>query len=231
MAVTITWAVFPEGSTPDGAFFYSNYRWWAAFEREMFEQGLVYEADHLYEELPTWDEFNVPDDPEGTEEFRAWEQAVEPMLWKEDPEPFGLPWHKVDSCEGHVLTPREIEAALAKASVSPRTFDKEDLVDTWREWLAFLRRAATEGGGARVSMGVEMGAGYRPKVPEEWKKERGEVLLHQAVRIFYSDKAVAKRREELLVFAKMHADDQAVQDQVAGYMEVLAIEEDAAKGS
>jgi dGTP triphosphohydrolase len=78
--------------------------------------------------------------------------------------------------------------------------------------------------------GVVMELGYHPGVPEEWKK-RGEVLLHQAVRIFYSDKAVPTRRDELLAFAKAHANDQAVQDQVAGYMEALAMEEDAAKGS
>lgn len=72
MGVTISWAVFPDGGPePEGSFFFPGYKMWAALQREMCAQGLVYEADHLYEDLPTWDEFGVPDDPDGTEELRA----------------------------------------------------------------------------------------------------------------------------------------------------------------
>jgi hypothetical protein len=101
--------------------FYPGYDGWEDLQREMFVQGLVYEADHLYEDVPDWDEFGVPDDPEGTAEFRAWEQACEPILRAQDPQPPGLPWHKLDSGDGHVLTPPEIEAA-ARASI-PGTQD------------------------------------------------------------------------------------------------------------
>lgn len=166
MGVTVSWADFPNGLVPDDAFFWPGYRGWGALQHEMVAQGIVYEADHLYEELPTWDEFNVPDDPDGTPELRAWEEAIEPLLRREDPEPLGLPWHKLDSGDGHVLTPREIKVALSRASTIPTTLADERLVALWGEWLDFVRRAATAGGGARVDVGVQ--PGWLSHVPREW---------------------------------------------------------------
>jgi hypothetical protein len=170
VGVSVSWAVFPEGPTPDGALFYPGYEGWMTLQYEMVAQGLVYEADHLYQDVPDWDDFDVPDDPEGTAEFRAWEEACEPILWARDPKPEGLPWHKLDSGDGHVLTPSEIDVALARASTTPVTLEGDRLTRFWREWLDFLGRAAAEGGGARVDVGVQ--PGWLSHIPSEWKQER-----------------------------------------------------------
>jgi hypothetical protein len=139
----------------------------------MFVQGLVYEGDHLYQELPEWEEFDVPDDPDGTEEYRAWEEARAPILRAEDADPPGLPWHKIDSGVGHVLTPREIGVALEKACPVPKIL-LGDLAATWRDWLEFLRRAAERGNGARVDVGGEIG--YLTHPPQEWRWESSNQL-------------------------------------------------------
>ena len=167
MGVTISWAICPE-HPPEAAFFFLGFADWGQLQREMCMQGLVYEASHLWEPLPDWDEFDVPDDPEGTPELRAWEQAVEPLLRREDADPPGLPWHKIDSPDGHVLSQAEIAAALAKASATPLTLADEGLLELWRDWLAFLRLAATNGGGASVTVGADTGSLTHP--PDEWMK-------------------------------------------------------------
>jgi hypothetical protein len=44
-----------------------------------------------------------------------------------------------------------LDAALAHASLVPLTLpDDEDFCGFWKSWLAYLRQAATEGGGARI---------------------------------------------------------------------------------
>lgn len=44
---------------------------------------------------------------------------------------------------GSRVPPGAVDAALARASLTPQTLDDEKL---WRDWLAFLRGAAENGG-------------------------------------------------------------------------------------
>jgi hypothetical protein len=61
----------------------------------------------------------------------------------------GLPGYKLSSNDGWLLTPREIDAALAKVSESPRTWPADfdgRFPAYWGEFLTFLRNAREHGG-------------------------------------------------------------------------------------
>ena len=132
--MTLSWADFPEGErAPEGSILFLRFPGWLELQHEMVVQGMTYEALHPYEDLPTWEEFGVPDDPDGTDEFRDWEEAVEPLLRRSDPQPPGLPWHKLNSPDGHVLARAEIRVGLAHASPDPITQTADDFATFWRD--------------------------------------------------------------------------------------------------
>jgi len=157
MGFDIWWARLTEedAEPPEGAYFRAASSGWGELVDEMTRQGMTYETP-FPESRPQWEDYGVETDEDGepdesSDAYRAWLHDYEAVLAESEPDAPGLPTHKLAFNEGFVLTPNEIDAALAHAARDPVTQDDPDFTVFWCDWLDYLRRAAREGGGARVT--------------------------------------------------------------------------------
>ncbi|MFE4305624.1 hypothetical protein [Streptomyces sp. NPDC056891] len=87
-------------------------------------------------------------DPETQERAAAYIAAYRAVENAADPEPAGIPEYKLEYSGAFLITVAEITAALACYDAHPGVEMAEAPMGapTWRNWIAFLRRAKTYGG-------------------------------------------------------------------------------------
>ncbi|MFI9149452.1 hypothetical protein [Streptomyces sp. NPDC053367] len=91
---------------------------------------------------------DVRHDPATTNRIAEYRAAYQAVKEAADPHPRGIPSYKVAFSAGYLITPAEITAALTTYEAHPHVDIAEMPVGdpTWRNWVAFLRRAQAHGG-------------------------------------------------------------------------------------
>jgi hypothetical protein len=156
MGFDLYWADYAaapdDAPRPEGAYFRLTNTGMAVVGEEMDAQGMLYHTQ--FPDFPSWEDYEIPLDKEGefdesSQAFRDYRAACELVAAAEDPTRRGIPSYKFSTCDDWLVTPNEIESALAVASLEPRVLRSEDDSQLWNDWLAFLR-AAKRRGGVRV---------------------------------------------------------------------------------
>ncbi|MFE9250876.1 hypothetical protein [Streptomyces sp. NPDC007088] len=150
--------------------FHLNIRGMGAYRTVMHELGMLatdYQAP-AYPELPegvTWEDIEADEDdpnPSATDWLptaaaaAAFVKKLDAHLsWHPEHTP-GIAVHKLGSNDRWLVTPQEIEAALAayrthsaeevKSRLASELGDKGDTTSNWIEWIAFLKRAKARDG-------------------------------------------------------------------------------------
>lgn len=137
---------------PEGAYFRLTGSGMGMIGREMEAQGMIYRS--AFPRFPPWEEYDIPVDEDGEPDesspgYREYAAALALVTAAEDSSRPGIPMHKFMTNEDWLVTPREIESALAIASPEPRVLEGSRDAELWRSWIEYLR-TAKEHGGVRV---------------------------------------------------------------------------------
>lgn len=96
---------------------------------------------------PAWPKWEGDWPEEGSTAYAEREAELERIVSTAAESPIGLPEFKFGSNDGWLVTPDEIRAALASYDESrAREVVGPDEIDYWSQWIAFLNRAAQNGG-------------------------------------------------------------------------------------
>lgn len=97
--------------------------------------------DEIAEALDRMDSGEIAELPAGVREYEA---AHAEVLDSTVEAPAGIPFYKLEYHEGRLVTPTEIDAALAAAG--PDVHDAHPEVEWWPIWMDWLRYARVHGG-------------------------------------------------------------------------------------
>jgi hypothetical protein len=156
MGFDLYWADYAaapdDAPRPEGAYFRLTVSGMGVIGREMEAQEMIYRS--AFPHFPQWDRYDIPVDDNGEPDemspgYREYAAALALVTAAEDPSRRGIPLHKLMTNEEWLITPNEIEGALAVASRQPRVLEGDDDAELWASWLEFLH-AAKEHGGVKV---------------------------------------------------------------------------------
>lgn len=135
----------------EGTYFRLNVWGMVTYCEHMAERGMVFEAGQ-HPPFPDggWEAADrirfpgdYPDAPPLTDADYLAAKTLEEVLAWHGPEIPGIPLHKFSTNDGWIVTPAECEAAWRIGKDQPAP---EERPDYWRQWLDYLRRAASAGG-------------------------------------------------------------------------------------
>lgn len=133
-------AAFDEMGRAEAYYFRLNISGMSKYLDGMQELGMIDDSDEGRPAHSAWE--NIDFDSEEAEE------KAEKLRTSTAEFPMGLPLFKFGSNDGWLVTPEEIQAALANYQKPPTAWFEGHKIeeDYWDEWIQFLQRAVERGG-------------------------------------------------------------------------------------